>query len=366
MKILLVQDYLRSGGTERHACLLANAFAAAGHATTLLTFRPRGALADTLSGKVTRLTLQRHDLGLDWFAPGLSRTARAVAPDVVVCLGRMANSYAARLARRLPDARVIATLRTGKPLPWFYRRSLRRVAHVVANSDASRATAIERHGVPPERISVIHNPLVFPPTIVEPDPTLTLPRPGEALRAVHGAGPRTLVLVCVGMFRPEKNQIDLIRAVAGLPRDPPWQLWLAGDGTEQEACALESARLGLQDRVRFLGMVSDPRPVYEAADLAVLTSRRESLSNFLIEAHAHGVPSVAYAANGVVECGGHVVPVGDLAGFRTALAGFVTDPARRLAESRRVRAVAENLFSPARQLAAYYELFRRLRAVPPP
>ncbi len=33
MKILIVQDYLRSGGTERQSVLLANAFAAAGHAT---------------------------------------------------------------------------------------------------------------------------------------------------------------------------------------------------------------------------------------------------------------------------------------------------------------------------------------------
>ena len=45
MKILLVQDYLRSGGTERQTILLANAFRAAGHAASLVTFRPGGALA---------------------------------------------------------------------------------------------------------------------------------------------------------------------------------------------------------------------------------------------------------------------------------------------------------------------------------
>ncbi len=37
MKILVIQDFLRSGGTERQSILLANAFATAGHATTLLT-----------------------------------------------------------------------------------------------------------------------------------------------------------------------------------------------------------------------------------------------------------------------------------------------------------------------------------------
>ena len=44
MKILIVQDYLRSGGTERQSVFMATAFAKAGHEITLLTFRPRGAL----------------------------------------------------------------------------------------------------------------------------------------------------------------------------------------------------------------------------------------------------------------------------------------------------------------------------------
>ena len=38
MKILILQDFLRSGGTERQCVLLANAFSAAGHGVTLVTF----------------------------------------------------------------------------------------------------------------------------------------------------------------------------------------------------------------------------------------------------------------------------------------------------------------------------------------
>ena len=53
MKILIVQDYLRSGGTERQSILLANAFTAAGHPTTLLTFRPGGALDGTVHPQFT-------------------------------------------------------------------------------------------------------------------------------------------------------------------------------------------------------------------------------------------------------------------------------------------------------------------------
>ena len=58
MKILILQDFLRSGGTERQCVLLANAFAGTGHGATLVTFRPDGALAGTVGSSVRRVSLQ--------------------------------------------------------------------------------------------------------------------------------------------------------------------------------------------------------------------------------------------------------------------------------------------------------------------
>jgi len=354
MKILLIQDHLRSGGTERQTCLLANAFAAAGHRVCLLTFRPGGALDATPSAAVHRICLQRPDLGWDWFAPGLTRQVRAFAPDVVLCMGRMANSWAGWIARRVPAAKVIATVRTGKPLPWSYRRSLRSAAHVVANSAETGRLLVETGAVESTRLSVIPNALVFPP-VVEAEPDRR-----AALRAAHGAGPDVRVLLWVGMFRPEKNHRALIEHVATLPAAMPWQLWLAGDGpTRPEIERLAHAH-GVIDRVRFLGFVADPTPLYLAADLAVMTSHRESLSNFLIEAHANGLPSLAYAATGVAECGGATVPLDDEAGFRSQLRRFAEDAAWRRREGARLAAFAREEFSTARRTAAYLDLFTRL------
>ena len=163
MKILLVQDYLRSGGTERQTVLLANAFAAAGNETTLLTFRPHGLLRESISAAVNCRTLQAFDTGLDWFAPGLIRSVIATAPDIVLCMGRMANCYAGTIQKRFPASAVIATMRTGKRLPWLFRRSLRSVRLVVANSHDSRDALVSDYSIAPEKISVIHNSLVFPP-----------------------------------------------------------------------------------------------------------------------------------------------------------------------------------------------------------
>ena len=117
---------------------------------TLLTFRPGGALAGELSG-VSHNSLLPLDLRLDWFAPGLLRAVSAAAPDVVLCMGRMANCYAGFIQQRHPHLAVIGTMRTGKSLPFLFRRSLRRVRHVVANSHAARQALIDDLGLPPAR-----------------------------------------------------------------------------------------------------------------------------------------------------------------------------------------------------------------------
>lgn len=361
MKIRLLQDFLRSGGTERQTLLLARAFAEAGHAVEIVTFRPGGALAGVAAVPVR--CLQPFDTKLNGFAPGLVRTLRAAAPDVVLCMGRMANCHAGRVARALPGAVVVGTVRTGKPLPWLFRRSLHQVAHVVANSAESAHLLTHAHGLPSDHVSVIHNALVFPPAD-------TAPARDDALRARLGASPGTCVLLCVGMFRPEKNQRALIRIAAALGRDADWQLWLAGDGPERTACEALAARLGLADRVKFIGFVADPTPFYRAADLAVLASQAESLSNFLIEAQAHGLPAVACSAGGVAEClrdgvSGHVVPPGDDAAFLAALRPLMTDAGLREGAGQAARAFARDAFAPDRQARAYLDLFARLLAANP-
>ena len=363
MRLLIVQDHLRSGGTERQSILLANAFAAAGHATTLLTFRPGGALARTVSPAVVRASLQPRDLGLDWFAPGLRRQVRARHPDLVLLMGRMANCLGWRLT---PFAPVVATMRTGKPLPAWFLRTLRASRQIVANSREARDTLVQAHGLARDRVAVIPNSLIFPPQV---DAALAATRRAE-WRARLGTPPEAQVLVCVAMFRPEKNQQELIEIVRGLPASPPWELWLAGEGPELAACQRRAQEAGLSGRVRFLGFLPDPSPLYAAADVAVHASRSEALSNFLIEAQSHGLPVVAAAAQGIGECflpgkTGWMIPRGDHAAFREHLrACWGAAPGDRAGRARKAQAFARENFAPERQVAAYLDLFAQLLPSP--
>ncbi len=358
MKILVVQDYLRSGGTERQSILLAGGLAGASYDTTLLTFRPGGPLAATCAPSVRRLALQPFDTGLDWFAPSLGRTIAAMAPDIVLAMGRMANCYAGGLQERFPGVAVVGSMRTGKPLPARFRRSLRIVRHVVANSHEARDNLVARHGLPREKITVIYNSLVFPPAAAQSR--------NAALRHQQGAGPGTVVLLCVAMFRPEKNQRELIELAATLPASGDWQLWLAGTGETVASCERLVEERGLASRVKFLGFHTDPSPLYRAADVAVHASRSESLSNFLIEAQAHGLPAVVYVAQGISECfrpdeTGWVVPAGNRAAFLQRLTPLLADEGFRRRCGEQARAWASWQFDPQRQLRAYLDLFTRLR-----
>jgi glycosyltransferase involved in cell wall biosynthesis len=358
MKILIVQDYLRSGGTERQSVFMASAFAKAGHEVTLLTFRPRGVLElDDEQQPFAFRSLQSFDTRLDWFAPGLLRTAEEAAPDLVLCMGRMANCYAGFIQSRLPKAAVICTMRTGKALPMLFVRSLRRCRHVIANSHVAKRVIHEDHDIHASKITVIHNPVLG-----FTDETAAR---NTSLRRYHGANPSTVVLLNVAMFRPEKNQRELIEICSRLPGYMDWQLWLAGDGPARKKCERFAHALGLGGRVKFLGYQSEPVPLYLAADIAVLASQSESLSNFLIEAQLHGLPAVAYDIVGVGECfapekSGILVRNQDQNSFVAALDRLIREPALRKRFAEHGRRHAQANFVPERQVQAHLNLFREL------
>lgn len=358
MKILIVQDYLRNGGTERQSVLLANGFAAAGHSCTLLTFRPGGPLAPTVSAGVNRVVLQTLDTGWDWYAPGLGRNARRVDPDIILCMGRMANCYGARLKGHCPRARLIGTLRTGKKLPALFRRTLALAEHIIANSEEAKSVLVTAHHLPRAKVSVIYNSLVFPPQ--------NGAQRNDRLRREQGARPETVVLICVAMFRPEKNQRELVEIVSGLPATLDWQLWLAGEGQAMAPCQQLVIEKKLQDRVKFLGFLRDPSALYEAADIAVHASASESLSNFLIEAQSRGLPVVAYQAQGIRETfvpnlTGWEIARGDRVAFRARieqLARQTVSAKTRRAET--ARHFARTTFDSEAQLTRYLGLLSSL------
>jgi glycosyltransferase involved in cell wall biosynthesis len=294
VKTLIVQDYLRCGGTERHSVHLARHLRGEGSETSVLTFRPDGLLAGELAlAGVSHVSLQPLDTGFNFFAPGLFRAVRAEQPDVILCMGRMANCYGGLIQHRFSNIAVVGTVRTGKPLSAPYIWSLRQVSGILTNTDWWRARLIEQ-GFDPCKIAVVANGLTH--DWVAKNQTGAR----NKLRRRLAIKPSTVVFLNVADFRRGKRQAHLIEIFSTL--DPGWdcQLWLVGSGKEWGRCQRLAERLG-SGRVRLLGHSADPLPWYAAADVAVSASVEDSMPNFLIEAQMAGLPVITMDFQGVGE-----------------------------------------------------------------
>jgi glycosyltransferase involved in cell wall biosynthesis len=137
---------------------------------------------------------------------------------------------------------------------------------------------------------------------------------------------------------------------AGASGDAPRckaQWALAGDGPLRDELAAEARRLGLADRVHFLGRVphDEVLAMMSRAELFVLTSWDEAFGLVYTEAMAQGTPVVACRGEGAadfVEDGvsGFLVPPRDPATLAQIIGRVLDDPdaARRMGEKGRVAA----------------------------
>jgi glycosyltransferase involved in cell wall biosynthesis len=189
-------------------------------------------------------------------------------------------------------------------------------AFVVAISDYNRRFLAE-HAGPGPTVHVVH-------CGVEPERFPFRPRE-------PGTPPR---LVCVATLKAQKGHAVLLRALAALDGA---RLDLVGDGPERAELEAEAARLGIADRVRFLGSLPEEAvgPVLDAADVFVLPSviapdgDMEGIPVALMEALAAGLPAVATRQSGVPELirdgeTGHLAEPGDAGSLREAIGRALT------------------------------------------
>lgn len=158
---------------------------------------------------------------------------------------------------------------------------------------------------------------------------------------------------------------ELLEAIAGLAHDMPGlHLDLAGDGPGRKDYEALTARLGINDRVRFHGYI-DQTGVAEllaSADAYVLPSFAEGVPVGLMEAQASGLPVIATQVGGVSELvvdevTGFVCRPGDRAQLADRIAQLATDPERRrqMGAAGRERVIADfDSFSEGKRLAQLF------------
>lgn len=366
-RVLLFIHSLHGGGAERVAADLSAHWADMGREVMVVTQASAEGDVYTLHPKVRREVLYTAGEGGGlrgiWSnvqrVRALRRVIKSFRPDIV--LGMMTTaSVLSVLACAGLSCRVIATEHTHPPsqtLSGFWQRLRRltypRAASVVA---LTRGTAdwLAQH-VPGSKLAVIPNPVHFP-----------LPRAEPVLTPVSGDGRKRLL--AVGRLHADKGFDLLIQAYAQLAASHPgWDLVILGEGDERPALEAQVREAGLASRIFMPGRAGNVGDWYESADLYVLTSRFEGLSNTLLESMASGLAAVSFdcdtgpreiireGVDGVL-----VRPNGDVPALCKALDAVMRNDADRARMAQAAIDVRDR-FSAARVLQKWQELFDGVR-----
>ena len=256
--------------------------------------------------------------------------------DVFRAGGGSHADYLERMHGRLGARLRAATPRHAAQL-WIERAVFADPAQtILCNSVFVRDQIAARYGVPGERLAVIRNGVDL--VRFHPDRRAN---EGARVRGELGAGSRTVWLFAGSGFR--RKGLDVALGALAASEDAASVLWVAGrdDAARWHAHA---ARLGLRDRVRFLGPRGDLEALVAAADGLLLPTRYDAFANVCLEAAAAGLPVVTSGANGAAEIardtGIVVEDPEDVAAFARALARLA-DPAARASLGQAARALAE-------------------------
>lgn len=187
-----------------------------------------------------------------------------------------------------------------------------------------------------------------------------------AVRTQLGIGPDRIVAVIVSRLTEQKGYIELagaMRRIEASATSPGIDLIVVGGGDDDGSIAQLFA--GLEKcYVNFVGQQTDVSPYLMAADMFVLPSWLEQLSNALLEAMAHGLPALATPVGGTPEVlehgGGMLIPVRDPDALANAMMKLAGDAKLRGNLGRAARQTVVEHYSLERMVQSWEDRYRTI------
>lgn len=371
-RILFVINSLAGGGAER---VMATILRASGgmhpHRPITLALLDREAIAYEPPAGIELVQLDCGGRLLPSII-GLRRLVARLRPDAVLSFltrANVANVMATRgasstciISERVNTSAHFQSGMAGLIGKALVRLFYARADHVISVSQGVCDDLARNFGVPPERISVIANPIDHPAIAARAaeEPALALDRPYVA---------------AAGRLVANKNFGMLIEAFArsGLEGD----LVIMGEGPLRKTLEVHAQVLGLEGRVHLPGFVGNPFAVIARSTLFAMPSNAEGFPNGLVEAMACGRPVIStncpsgpseillglprHAVTSTIHCSaGAIVPPNDPALFADALRAVHDDPER--AHLGKAAMELSRAFSVERTVQQYWRVIDKGRA----
>lgn len=219
---------------------------------------------------------------------------------------------------------------------WLAERPLNRLANWSAKWVLRRAAATRSDSIAVvERLKRYrYHHLTYVPFLITHANLLATPvSESSFVRARLLAGQEGPLLLAVCRLEPEKNIPLMLAALAkAVQQRPGLVLAIAGHGSLSDSLMAEAERIA-PGRVRWLGRIDNTEMslYYQAADLMLLSSDRESAARVLFESLLAGTPVLSTDTAGAREAiedgvSGRIVPVGDIGSFTRALTELCSNP----------------------------------------
>ena len=364
-RILFYLSGLATGGAERHALDLRRGFDDLGYATELIVHgrHVSSVMAEHPGARGARILGVRR-MSDPTAALHVCEAFRKAAPDIVFSVNQSAAIWTAVLKLvgvvRAPSVCVFHTTVPGPRdraiLPAF--RIALRLTDVLVYVSRNQQSYWRDRGLRPRDDCVIVNGIDLGRFHADV-------RSRSAARQRLGVAAGDYVVGFLGAFRPEKNQIELVEAVARLKvRGVRASAVFIGDGPTRAATAARTKALSIDDRVLFLGDRADVAALIPGFDVGVLCSTAvETFSLAALEMLVSGVPVVMTEIGGASEIvspghNGWLYPPRDVEALTERLLDLSVLKTREMLRSA-ARASAER-FSAERMMSGYLELVATL------
>jgi len=352
---------LGRGGAEKQLFCLASALARRGWRQTVITFSPGGVWLprfQEIGVPVLGLPPSRFK---PWRLWQLQRLIRRQKPRLMLSWSAYVAAYGywvmggpqlVKIVNVRCDITIDRHHGTFKQKMGMLSRTLEKADYVLSNSRRN-LDALQAQGLRLPPTEVIYN--------------IVRTENGPPVRQCAGAGR----IVAVGSLIPRKAIDVLLRAAAILlAAGRRFEIVLAGDGPERESLILLSKKLGINDRVTFLGDVDDVPRLLATACILAHPSWMEGLSNAIIEAMAAGLPVVACPVGATPEIiddgqNGLLVPAGEPQPLAAALGRLLDDDALRARLGRKAWEHVRQRFDEATIVNQYEKVLHHLMGPAP-
>ena len=154
------------------------------------------------------------------------------------------------------------------------------------------------------------------------------------------------IILYVGRFAWEKGPERLIESFSIIEDIEGWKLYMAGDGPMLNEMKLLAKKLGIENKIVFLGKVLNVDELFSKSKIYVLPSVLEGFPNSLCEALSAGVPSICFDSipfENLINDGENGYVVNDNNELASRIKNLILDPDKLKLMSNNAKKIKDNL-----------------------